>query len=293
MSVSTEIGYWPEPAGFSLPGLRVRPLPSIDALIEQVRASPGVHNRWAFAPPQRTIDIPTGRERTLPFPSRVFGLPKTHVMEVDAGRPTELPRFAVWCLGFFVGMRLSETQAGYLDATPIEPGALCDFYCAVANLPRALQPALEFLLTHQANGAAETMLAAIHALWLSQTPNLLRFERYHYAYVALDALSFVAVASGVQAKKSKYHHWRLADLAACLNIGLPDWPGLVTERNNAIHQGLFYGQPLGFTADIRQSRNPVTEIKAFICRAIVKLLGVPAPDYISSPCMTYQRHGLF
>jgi hypothetical protein len=215
------------------------------------------------------------------------------VLEVDPERPTGLSRFAIWCLGFFIGMRLSETPMGFLDATPIERGALSDFNCSTADLPRALAPAIDFFLKNQTNGAAETLLAAIHAFWLSQTPNLLRFERYHYAYVALDALSFVAVASGVQPQTSKRHRERLDDLAACLGIALPDWPRLVTERNQAIHQGLFHGQPLGFTSDIRESRNPVIEMKAFICRAIVKLLGVPAPSYASSPGTTYQIHGLF
>lgn len=243
-----EFGYWPEAAVFDVHGLAVRTLSGLDKLVAEVRTSERVHEGWFFSPCARYVDLGNDRELVLPFPERVFPLPKTHRLEVAPGQPDGLARFAIWCLGFFVGMRLTETEAGFLDATPIRPFALCDFVCATRELPQALEPAIEFFLRAAEPRTTENLLAAIHALWLSHTRNLLRFEQHHYAYVAIDALWRLCRQLGLRTEGVVKQNDRLATLADHLEITLPDWPSVVPERNNAVHEGLFYGQPLGFSS---------------------------------------------
>ncbi len=295
-----KFGYWPSPADFSVCGVTVRSLRDIHATAQGVRNSAGVHGGWIYAPSRQYFELLTRQTHDTPIPGRVFGLPKTHELELDGALPSGLGRFVVWCLGFFVGMRLTETDAGFLDAAPIEVGQVSDFLCSTRDLPRALKPAIDFYLWHAHSGAAETLLAALHALWLSEGPHLLRFEQYHYAYIAIDALWFVTSKTVSQSSAYTPHAKRIETLANLLDLELPHWPDLIRERNNAIHQGLFYGQPLGFSSDtaasgpdVNQCGNVVVEMQAFICRAIVRLLGVPAASYITSPCTSRQRHGLF
>jgi len=293
MNEIVKFGFWAMNVDFKVSSVSIRPLPGYDGIIEAVAASRGTYEGWIYAPNVQQTDFVSGRTSELPVPGRVFGLPKTHEMEIDAGQPPGLSRFAIWCLGFFSGMRLTETDMGFLDATPIQPGKLCDFLCTVGELPRAMQPALDFYRSHQGNEISETLLAAIHALWLSEAPHLLRFERYHYAYIAIDALWFVTTRTVSSPPGRTPHAERIDALARLLGLHLPLWPDLIKERNNAIHQGLFYGQPLGFFSDTSVNSNVIVEMQAFICRAVVQLLGVDAAPYIISPCTSYQRHGLF
>lgn len=274
-----KFGYWPDTGNLNFCGINITALSNISSIKENLEKSDGVERGWAYCR----------------FPSRIFGLPKTHQMEINSNHAIECDRFLIWCLGFFVGMRLTQTDMGYLDAAPIEQGKLCDFLCTNRELPHALEPALDFFDTHGHGNITETLLAAIHTLWLSYLPQLLRFEQYHYAYIAVDALWSVASRVITPQPVAAGHSARLQTLANTLGITLPQWPTLIKERNNAIHQGLFYGQPLGFAVDPTppQGGNVIVEMQAFICRAIIKLLNVPAQNYITSACTTRMRHSLF
>ena len=63
----------------------------------------------------------SGKVREHPYASRVFGLPKTHLIEHAEATNQDHLDFHLWALSFFVGMRLTATDAGFLDATPLKP----------------------------------------------------------------------------------------------------------------------------------------------------------------------------
>jgi hypothetical protein len=243
--LAADFGFWPVAAGFAVSGVTVVPLSNIDEEIAAVSKSQGVHQGWIYPPSVRQRDFMSGASKELPFPNRVFGLPKTHRIEVSADTPTGLGRFVVWCLGFCVGMRLTETEAGYLDTTPIVAGKLCDFLCHPKELDRAIEPAIRFYVENHRKGKEgieiiETFLAALHTLWLSQNPRLLPFEELHYAYISLDSLWFVAAKMATLSPRATRHSERPQRLAEILCIQQPSWPHLSTQRNHTIHQGLFF-----------------------------------------------------
>src|SRR5450759_3338989 len=86
-------------------------------------------------------------------------------------------QFLVWCLSFFIGMRLTTTEAGFLDATPIQPGELTDFTPLTRQLTNALTLADQFWKQHSSNmRTTKRVSGIIHALFLSQYPQALCFE---------------------------------------------------------------------------------------------------------------------
>ena len=96
--------------------------------------------------------------------------------------------FHLWALSFFLGMRLSATEAGFLDATPVKPGKLVDFVLPGRSLERAIDLADEFWMANRGEPRnAQRFAAAVHALFLGQYPQALQFERFIYLYTAIDA----------------------------------------------------------------------------------------------------------
>ena len=63
----------------------------------------------------------------LPYSSRVFGLPHTHTIEHETAVDEEHIEFHVWALSFFLGMRLTTTEAG--DGASTINRALLRSYC--------------------------------------------------------------------------------------------------------------------------------------------------------------------
>ena len=92
-----------------------------------------------YAPPQQVRHSPSGEVRERPYTTRVFGLPKTHRIEHAAATNEEHLAFHLWALSFFVGMRLTATEAGFLDATPVKPGELVDFVLLRSSLACAVK----------------------------------------------------------------------------------------------------------------------------------------------------------
>ena len=76
---------------------------------------------------QQTQHFPSGRITDRTYAARIFGLPKTHSITHAAPDSVDHVEFHVWGLSFFTGMRLTTTEAGFVDATPIKPGKLVDF----------------------------------------------------------------------------------------------------------------------------------------------------------------------
>jgi hypothetical protein len=271
-------------------------LPDFDETFRLVTECEGLEKDWIYAPLCKQYVL--GQEvRTLPYKSRVFGLPKIHVLTHATAAGEAHLDFLVWALSFIFGLRLSATEAGFLDATPTKIGTLTDFVLSPVERLRALVLAERFW---QANAAlplrAKRWAAAVHALFLGKGPHLLDFERFIYLYGAVDAC-FALAQDLLVPNSSRYdrHAGRIAWLCRQVEVPVPDWADdssgtapVAVIRNHTLHESLFLDAPLGFST-IDTHRNLLLEMEAVICRLLVALLGDSDNDYVRSPVNTRQR----
>ena len=174
-----EFGYYPDPLPIKTGPVTISSLPDLEQIANGVRASSSIENNWYYAPPQQVRDLPSREVRERPYPTRVFGLPKTHRIEHTAATNEEHLDFHLWALSFFVGMRLTAaaTENGFLDATPVKPHKLVDFIPVCSSLTHAVELAEDFWnMTRDKPCCAKRFGAAVHALFLSQNPRNLPFE---------------------------------------------------------------------------------------------------------------------
>ena len=162
--------------------------------------------------------------------SRVFRLPKTHAIEHFSSNDSEHLKFHIWALSFFTGMRLTTEEAGFLDATPIEPGILVNFVIHHEEIGSAVEYAEKFWLCNRTQDRQrDRFCAAVHALFLSQNPQYLQFERFFYLYVTLDAC-FSMLWGTKSAKKKPSHAERTRWMCERLEIPVP--AGATPEPTN-------------------------------------------------------------
>jgi hypothetical protein len=266
-----------------------------------VESSKGIENGWIYAPPRQRRDIMSGAVKTLPYPSRIFGLPKTHIFTHTAADSADHLAFHLWCLSLFTGMRLTATDADFIDATPLKPGTLVDFVLDEIDLPKTIELAERFWIDNK-NEPRRTRLvaAAVHALFLAHNPLLLQFEQFLLLYSGLDACYALAAPLHSAPPRLGYAK-RLQWMCDLFGMTIPSWadPSVATGseaallRNESVHEALFVGEPLGFAIHgIGTNRNLPLEMEALICRLLVALLGAPTAAYVTSPVNTHQRHAL-
>lgn len=300
-SLSAQFGYYPRSLDVAAGPVRVEPLPDLQQTVADMEASNGIENGWIYAPPRQRRDMMSGNIETLPYPSRIFGLPKTHTLTHDSPDGADHLTFHVWCLSFFTGMRLTTTEAGFVDATPLKPGALVDFVPGRIDIRKALELAERFWTDNKNEPhRARLVAAAIHALFLAHNPLLLQFERFLLLYSSLDAC--YALASSLHpAPPGLGYAKRIRWMCSLFGMPVPPWadpsaasgPEAALLRNETVHEALFAGEPLGFAVHgVGSNRNLPLEMEALICRLLVALLGAPTAHYVASPVNTRQRHAL-
>jgi hypothetical protein len=202
-------------------------------------------------------------------------------------------------LSFFTGMRLTATEAGFVDATPIKPGELVDFVMLGRGLVDALDLAEAFWTGHRSTpDRARLIAAAVHALFLGQNSQHLQFERFILLYTAFDACFALAKAIKRPARTIP-HASRVKWMCDAFGMLTPAWADpasgveVASLRNETVHEALFMGEPLGFAIHgTGTNQNLTLEMQALICRFVVALLGAESCDYVRSPVNTRQRHGL-
>ena len=183
-----EFGFYPDPLDVDAGPVRIRTLPNLDTIVGAVVASEEIEDDWKYAPPRRVRDFVSGEIRTSPYSDRVFDLPRTHTIEHAAAEGKEHLEFHVWVLSFFLGTRLTTTEAGFLDATPVKSGKLVDFVLLGRSLERAIELSEDFWLANRGEPrSAQRFSAAVHALFLGQYRQALQFEAFIYLYTAIDA----------------------------------------------------------------------------------------------------------
>lgn len=295
--VSAKFGYYPAPCDIQTVSFSVQTLPDHRDIVTTTMRAPNVHNDWIYSGGQQQRDFMTGNVRS----SRVFRLPKTHVLTLHKSESQEELNFVVWCLSFFTGMRLTTAGAGFLDATPIKPGKLVDFSLNCCTLEDAIQLALNYLESERSvQRVLRRVEAAIHALFLAQYPQNLPFEQFQYLYMALDTC-FSLVKAKCPNKLQVTHADRIPWMCETFGLPVPEWAtgkeSLSTVRNDAFHEALFFDQPLGFAIyggnqSAASQSDVILQMQALICRLLVAILGKPGISYVRTPVDTRQCHAL-
>jgi hypothetical protein len=299
-ALAVEFGYFPYEWDEKYGPISIATLPNLKESIEGVYASKSIYKDWLYAPPQILKDVFNNRAYQLPYASRIFGLPKTHVIRHENAAGPEHLSFLVWCLGFFVGMRLTTTEAGFLDATPLKSGALTDFVLSHQKLAPAVALTELFWQTHCIHHRrTKNIEGIIHALFLSEYPQYLQFERFTHLYTALDAC-YALTKSLLQGSKLT-HAERIQWTCQQFSMQVPSWAQPANQktqvsvvRNDTLHEALFFEEPLGFAVyGGSQATDKVPlEMQALVCRLLVALLGDPDNEYVKTPVNTRQRFGL-
>ncbi|HHK4224519.1 TPA: hypothetical protein ACQTXI_003008 [Pseudomonas aeruginosa] len=304
--LSAEFGFYPQLCDLKTERFSIRSHRNLKAIEVDVVADPGVHKDWIYPGAQRSLDFMSGRVRSLPHAARVFGLPKTHVLTLHQSANAGDLEFAVWCLSFFLGIRLTTEEAGFLDATPIKPGKLVDFILGGGcNEADVLELAMNYLHSERDDPRATKRVAAvINALFMSHYPQSLSFEQFQYLYMALDAC-FKLMVDKQAAKPPTNHSGRVQWMCEQFDMPVPDWAkhsreipsSLSGVRNNAFHEALFFDEPLGFSIyggsqPAADSGNTPLQMQALVSRLLVAILGKPGASYVSTPVDTRQRYAL-
>jgi hypothetical protein len=296
-----DFGFYPRRLELRAGDITISTLAEFDESVRLVTTSPCVDGSWFYAPPQQTYDPFRGTRTTKPYNARVFGLRKTHRLEHGNSQDPERLRFLMHCLGFFVGMRMDDTSAGFLDATPVKTETLTDFTLLGDSLEKALLLADRFWQDNEPNPKiAARVLGIFQSLSLASAPQALQFEEFIWAYTAIEG-AFVVGRDACGVPDDRRHAQRISNLCATLGIPVPAWAGAMTVnvvgvRNEAIHEGVFLERPLGFEtffgAKVPEHEKVVTEaipfaMRNFVCRVVLALLGIRPAWYLQST--TYEN----
>ena len=298
-----EFGYYPDPIEITKGQISISTLPNLKKTREDIEKDANVRDGWIYPGNAKTHLFPSGEIRIEPYSNRVFGLPKTHLIKHASAENEEHVKFYIWALSFFTGMRLTTTEAGFLDATPIKLGKLIDFVIRGSDLTPAIKLADGFWVTHKANHKqAKRLCAAIHALFMTQTPQHLQFERFVYHYTALDAC-FAILRDIHNPTQYPSHAERIQWMCQLFGILVPQWASNVSVsgrwasqvsalRNDTIHEALYLDEPLGFNVQGGGTQNLNLEMQALTCRILAAILGVRDTNYLGSKVNTRQMHGM-
>lgn len=298
-SLSRPFGFYPAPLRIEAGPIAVRSLPDLDESVDAVLGGEGVEGDWIYAPLKEKSELVTGQIRQMPYSSRIFGLPKTHVIERDCPTGSSHLEFLLWTLSFFAGIRLTACEAGFLDATPVRPGHLVDFVLKGRGLKRALELADSFWMKHRGKPrCAQRFAAAVHAIFVGQYPQALQYEKFIHYYSAIDTC--YRLTFDLRGRQRDVPHGRrIVWMCGELGVKAPDWAGrrVASIRNDALHEALFIDEPFGFavhrSSPGRGIELPIDfEMKNLVCRLLVALIGGDDPSYLGSSVRSRQRRSL-
>lgn len=292
----TQFGFLPLELTFSHKGIEVGTLPGLQETINALLTEGRVEKSWVYAPRRRVRQFgDQSGIREMPYAARVFGLKKTHWLKCSGSETREHAEFLVWVFSFFIGMRLTTSEGGFVDATPIKPFTMGDFYVAEKDFPLVFEVADTFWIRNAHDQKrAKILCAIIHALFQSALPQALEFEQFSYASQALEA-SYKLTTLCRNSHNKGGHGYRTTWMCDELGITKPNWPladdGKITEvvdlRNSLVHEALFLNEPLGFK--LMENYALLMEIRSVVSRALVSILDVGDDSYIKSPINTRSK----
>ena len=296
---AVNFGFLPKQLDISTEEISIETLAGSEDVIQTIRASKQVDKDWNYAPPHDTLKKSNGDFSELPYPTRVFSLPPTHLLRHKKDNDKSHLEFLIWCLGFFEGLRLTTEKAGYLDATPIKPGKLTDFHLSgETKIGNALELAERYWRDHRPV-QNKRMTGVIHCLFLAQNRRHMPFEKFTYLYMALDGCYKATSETGGHS-----HGKRIAWTCKQFEMSVPDWANphpnqteISKVRNDTIHETLFFGEPIGFvpyggSSTLAPESNVPLQMHALTCRLIVALLGMPNAEYVHTPVDKSQNFDL-
>jgi hypothetical protein len=166
-------------------------------------------------------------------------------------------------------------------------GTADDFFTANASVPKV----------------ELTIRAAMHHYLASDVPTLLDYERFIHLYTAIEACYAAHGFITRQPKERASHAKRIAYLCEELGLPVPWWADhnsrfVATQRNETFHEGLFFGEPWGFSIFGGEQHNDpkqqmlLLEMQKLTCRIVIALLGVQDREYLTSSVSDRQRHGV-
>jgi hypothetical protein len=131
----------------------------------------------------------------------------------------------------------------------------------------------------------------------------LDYERFIHLYTAIEACYAAHGFITRQPKERASHAKRIAYLCEELGLPVPWWADhnsrfVATQRNETFHEGLFFGEPWGFSIFGGEQHNDpkqqmlLLEMQKLTCRIVIALLGVQDREYLTSSVSDRQRHGV-
>ncbi|MEP2705029.1 MAG: hypothetical protein ABJQ71_13685 [Roseibium sp.] len=298
MAHDLEFGFRPSALDLTAGPIKIETLDGLEDRIVEVEKSDQLYKDWIYAPLQEVRNLGSGESYELPYAARIFSLPKTHIIRhVDDVEPGHL-QFHIWSLSFFTGQRLSATEAGFLDVTPMKPGKLNDFVLLGDSLAKAVQLAEAYWQDNVSNRKQLARFeAAVHALFLAQNPRFLQFEGFMFLYPALDAC--YAIMKDMLPGPYPNYQQRTKWMCDFYGVPVPDWADpndgaeIAALRNPTFHEGLYMNEPLGFAIEGKGSnRNLNLQMQAVVCRLLVAIIGGAETDYVKSAVTSRQIIGL-
>ncbi|WP_180131066.1 MULTISPECIES: hypothetical protein [unclassified Acinetobacter] len=292
--LSKKFGFLPENLNITNEYFSIQTLDNLEEKISLISLDSNVYKDWIYAPEAQMMDFMTDKIHILPYKSRIFGLPKTHSLTVFNLHEAQL-EFLLWCLSFFVGMRLSTTEDGFLDATPLKQRKIFDFIVPNSELETALLCLTQYMISLDDDELSfKRISSVVHLLLLAQNPQNLNFEKFNYLYMGLDTCYKIVQNKAGKESRPKSNGHRIQWMCEYFEISVPDWAvlhkknSLISEiRNNTFHEALFFDEPLGFAIFKSDSnRNVLLEMQNLICRFLIAILINPKIDYVKTPLDT-------
>lgn len=289
-----QFGFYPENLSIDLDNITIKSIKNHNKIIVDFKTECKdlMKDQWIYAPLARRSGF-ENKTDIMPYTSRVFSLPKTHeISHSSATNPAHLD-FHVWCLSFFKGIRLTTTEAGFLDATSMEIGELVDFHADKNDLLQLIQLAEECWLKHQNKlEVCNLFRSAIHAFFIAQYPRLLEYEKFLNLYMALNCCQKIFALTQSKSDQS------MESICNSFKVPIPDWahsdtPNHIKKiRNNLVHEAFYLEEPLGFVAKNQEYPNIINEMKALVSRFLVALIGASQAGYVKTSTTTRQNFGL-
>lgn len=298
--IISEFGYYPVEVNIETEQFSLRTLPGLIEKVERINNDKNVVNGWIY-PGNRKVYNLNGDTCTMPYSYRVFGMPKTHTLKLKNTSSLETLNFVVWCLSFFKGIRLTTTDAGFIDATTIKPTKLTDFILVGCSEKEVIELALNYIKDKQKDDRSIKRIAAvIHSLFLSHNPLYLSFEKFQYLYMALDCCFAIAwdERDKVIKEKKPSHQNRVYWMCENYGVKIPSWAtdecNVSVIRNDNFHEAIFNGQPLGFSSinDCQYGSDILLQMQALVCRLLAAILSVNDRKYIASTISSIEYHSL-
>jgi hypothetical protein len=297
----TEFGFYPNPLEMETHRFSITTKPGLSETVQTLADHEHTVQGWIYSGPAINYDLIKGK-KAMPYPARLFGLPQTHTLTLYGEQDESRIDFVLWCLSFLLGMRLTSMPMAYIDATPLRPGTLNDFVMTMNEREEAIDRCIDF--HNRSNDAIvlKRVAAAIHSLFIAQNPKNFPFERFQYYYMALDTC-YKLTKDIADKKQPKSHALRVEWACEHFRIPTPWWAQkkskgnstpLSDVRNDTIHEGLFFGEPLGFARyggqdATEQDKMVLLEMRGIVCRLLIAILGTSEARYVKTEPDRFQH----